>query len=76
MWSLFNRRRLGNFDPVYLKPGKSATISLTITPTAAPGTQVSGSINLDDAFQVNAVTGYEFGGGDELASMPFSYTVG
>jgi hypothetical protein len=76
MWSLFNKVGSGNFSPAYLKPGKSATISLTITPTAAPGTQVSGSINLDDAFQVNAVTGYEFGGGDELASLPFSYTVG
>jgi hypothetical protein len=76
MWSLFNKVGSGNFDPVYLKPGKSATISLTITPTAASGTQVSGTVNLDDAFQVNAVTGYEFGGGDELASLPFSYTVG
>jgi hypothetical protein len=76
MWSLFNNIGSGNFNPVYLKPGKSATISVTITPTAAPGTQVTGSVNLDDAFQVNAVTGYEFGGGDELASLPFSYTVG
>jgi hypothetical protein len=76
MWSLFNNVGGGNFHPVALKPGKSATISVTITPTAAPGTQVTGTVNLDDAFQVNAVTGYEFGGGDELASMPFSYTVG
>ena len=76
MWGLFNKVGSGNFNPVYLKPGKSATISLTITPTATPGTHVSGTVNLDDAFQVNAVTGYEFGGGDELASLPFSYTVG
>jgi Subtilase family len=76
MWGLFNKVGSGNFNPAYLKPGKSATISLTITPTATPGAHVSGTVNLDDAFQVNAVTGYEFGGGDELASLPFSYTVG
>jgi hypothetical protein len=76
LWSLFNNIGSGNFNPVYLQPGKSATIALTITPTAAPGTPVAGTINLDDAFQANVVTGFEFGGGDELASLPFTYTVG
>ena len=45
-----------SFSPVYLQPGESASIPLTITPTASPGTHVSGSINLDDVFQVNFVT--------------------
>jgi hypothetical protein len=76
MWSLFNKIGSGNFAPVYLQPGKSATIPLRILPTAAPGTQVSGTVNLDDAFQLNLVTGFAFGGGDELASLPFTYTVG
>jgi hypothetical protein len=76
MWSLFNKVGAGNFRPVYLQPGKSATIRLTIVPTASPGTHVSGSIDLDDVFQLNAVTGFEFAGGDELASLPFTYTVG
>ena len=76
LWSLFNDIGSGNLHPIYLQPGKSATIALTITPTASPGTQVSGTINLDDVFQVNVVTGYAFAGGDELASLPFRYTVG
>lgn len=63
-----------NFSPVYLQPGQSAAIPLTITPTASPGTHVSGFVNLDDAFQLNPV-GFSFAGGDELASLPFSYTV-
>ena len=76
LWSLFNNIGSGNFSPVYLQPGKNATIALTITPTASLGTQVSGTINLDDAFQLNVLTGYVFAGGDELASLPFTYTVG
>jgi hypothetical protein len=64
-----------NFSPVYLNPGESATIPLTITPTATPGTHVSGSIDVDDAFQVNLATFFTFSSGDELASLPFSYTV-
>ncbi len=65
----------GGFDPVYLQPGQTATVPLTITPTASPGTQVSGVIDLNDAFQVNFISGFEFGSGDELASLPFNYTV-
>jgi hypothetical protein len=37
---------------------------------------VSGSIDVDDVFLANAVTGFEVAGGDELASLPFTYTVG
>ena len=74
LWTFLNGLSSG-FDPVYLEPGQSATIPLTITPTASPGTHVSGFINLDDTFQVNFNEGFEFGSGDELASLPFSYTV-
>ena len=76
LWSFINNGFSGNFSPVYLAPGESAVIPLTITPNASPGTHVSGFVNLDDAFQFNAVSPLSvFGGGDELASMPFSYTV-
>jgi len=64
-----------SFKPVYLQPGQSATIPLTITPTASPGSHVSGFINLDDAFQANLGIGAYFESGDELTSLPFSYTV-
>lgn len=62
------------FAPVYLNPGQSATIPLTITPTASPGTHVSGMINLDDAFQNDPLIG-TFLSGDELHSFAFSYIV-
>jgi hypothetical protein len=76
MWSLFNGIGSGAFRPVYVLPGRSATLPLTITPTASPGTHVSGSIVLDDVFLLNVLTGYEAAGGDELAALPFTYTVG
>jgi hypothetical protein len=75
LWTLVNGLSSGGFNPVYLQPGQSAVIPLTITPTASPGTHVSGFVNLDDVFQVNFLTGSAFGSGDELASLPFSYTV-
>jgi hypothetical protein len=74
LWTASNGLSSG-FNPVYLEPGQSATIPLTITPTASPGTHISGFVNLDDAFQVNFDVGALFASGDELASLPFSYTV-
>ena len=75
MW-LFDNGFSNDFSPVYLEPGQSASIPLTITPTAGPGTHVSGFINLDDAFQFDDVSPVTvFQSGDELASIPFSYTV-
>lgn len=76
LWSLFNNIGAGNFSPRVLQPGQSVTIPLTIVPSATPGTQVSGTINVDDVFEANALTGFEFAGGDELAALPFTYTVG
>ncbi len=73
LWTFVNGLS-STFDPVYLEPGQSATIPLTITPTASPGTHVSGFIDLDDQFLANLITGFA-PGGDELSSLPFSYTV-
>jgi Subtilase family len=75
LW-LVNNGLSSTFAPVYLNPGESATIPLTITPTASSGSHVSGFINLDDVFQVNfGIGGQAFASGDELASFPFSYKV-
>ena len=60
LWTALNGLT-SSFSPVYLNPGESATIPLTITPTASPGTHVSGSINLDDVFQVNLATFFDLG---------------
>jgi len=66
---------LGSFSPVWVDPGQSASIPVTITPDAAPGSHVKGVIEVDDTFLVDFATGFEVSNGDQLASLPFSYTV-
>jgi len=56
-------------DPVVLPPGASATMQVSITPTAARGTAVSGRLFVDTE---NPVTQ----SGSELAMLPYRYTVG
>ncbi len=74
LWSAYQGLSQG-FSPVYLEPGQTAVIPLTITPTASPGTWVSGVINVDDAFQDDPVV-TTLVDGDELAALPYSYRVG
>jgi hypothetical protein len=77
LWSAYaGQSSLGNLSPVYLFPGRSATIPLTITPSASAGTSVSGTIKVDDIFQANFLAPNFEQGGDELASLPYSYKVG
>jgi len=61
------------FSPVIVQPGASATLTLTITPSAAAGTPVSGVIYLDD-YSALSNNGYT-PTGDELAAFPYHYTV-
>jgi len=74
LWSVYNGLT-SSFAPAYLEPGQSAVIPVTITPTAAVGSVVSGVINVDDTFEYNADIGAAEASGDELASLPFSYRV-
>ena len=39
---------LGSFQPITVAPGQTATIPVTITPSGAPGTKVTGTLYLDD----------------------------
>ena len=59
---------------MYVAPGASATITVSVTPTGPPGTRVSGTLYVDDYTE-----GTEFFDGpvqsDELAAIPYSYTV-
>jgi subtilisin family serine protease len=55
--------------PLVLQPGQTGTISVTITPTAAKGSKVSGVLYLDDYNQFAST-------GDSLKAFPYSYTVG
>jgi hypothetical protein len=62
------------FSPVVINPGQTATIDVTITPSAAPGTVVSGTLYVDDF--LNDIPPYGQIASNELAGIPYSYTVG
>jgi hypothetical protein len=68
-------------DPVVVDPGQTVTIPVTITPDAAPGTTVSGTLYLDDGFLIsgavteNGLTG-TFPQGSDVAAFNYEYTVG
>jgi hypothetical protein len=73
MWSQINGLSSG-FSPISLAPGASATIAVTVTPSGPAGMVVSGTLYVDDY-----ALGSEFFDGpvtsDELAAIPYSYTV-
>jgi hypothetical protein len=52
--------------------GQTKTITITITPTGAPGSVQSGTVDLDDFTQ----SAFAAAHGDVVASMPYEYTVG
>ena len=54
--------------PVYLQPGESATIMVTITPSGAKGSKVTGHLYVDDFNYFN----YD---GDELIDLPYAYSI-
>jgi len=70
---------LASFAPITVGPGQTATIPVTITPSGASGTTVSGTLYLDD------VAYFEFGSiqdalvnypqADEVAALPYQYTI-
>lgn len=74
MWSAFNELS-STFDPVYLNPGQSATITVTITPTASVGSNVSGTLYVSD-LTLGQFIGAANSNGDDIAAIPYSYTIG
>jgi hypothetical protein len=62
------------FSPVTVNPGQTVTINVTITPNASAATVVSGDLYVDD--YVSSVSPYNQLSGDELAALPYEYTVG
>jgi hypothetical protein len=73
MWSSFNGLSNG-FSPTYLDPGQSTTITVVASPTASPGTVVSGTLYVDD-YSVASSFDFDLPNGDEVAAIPYSYTV-
>ena len=63
-----------SFSPVTVNPGQTVTINVTITPSAASGSVVSGDLYVDD--YASGVAPYDQLSGDELAAIPYEYTVG
>jgi hypothetical protein len=68
------RRPIAGFSPVTILPGQTGVITVTITPSGTPGTVVSGNLYVDD--YVTGVPPYGETTGNELAAIPYSYTVG
>jgi hypothetical protein len=60
--------------PVIINPGQTATINVTITPSAPAGTKVSGTLYVDDL--LTDIPPYGQIATDELAGLPYAYTVG
>jgi Peptidase inhibitor I9 len=69
-----------SFTPVVVKPGQSATIPVTITPSGSSGTVVSGTLYLADSYLIpgevtfNALPG-NYPEGSDVAAFPYSYTI-
>jgi hypothetical protein len=61
-------------SPVVVNAGQTVTINVTITPSAASGTVVSGHLYVDDF--ASGVPPYGQQTGDELSALPYEYTVG
>jgi hypothetical protein len=57
-----------------LNPGQSASITVTITPTASAGSNVSGTLYVSD-LTLGQFIGAASSDGDEIAAIPYSYTV-
>ena len=63
-----------SFSPVVVQPGHSATLYLNLTPGGPAGSTVSGDIYVDDTSSLSQ-NGYT-PTGDQLAALPYHYTVG
>jgi hypothetical protein len=61
------------FSPIVIKPGQTAVIHVTITPSGSSGAHVTGFIYVDDF--ISDVPPYGQIAGDELAALPYSYTI-
>jgi len=59
--------------PIVINPGKTATINVTITPSGASGTQVRGTLYVDDI--LDNIPPYGQFATDELAGLPYAYTI-
>jgi hypothetical protein len=64
---------LATFAPITINPHQSAVIDVTITPSGSSGQVVNGILYVDDA--VGDLPPYGQLTGDQLAAIPYSYTI-
>ena len=74
LWSAANGIGSPDFSPMYVPAGDSVNITVDITPAAAAGATVSGTLYVSD-YVVGSVTGVALPDADELAAIPYSYKV-
>jgi hypothetical protein len=67
--------QLQTTNVLYLLPGQSGTISVDITPSGKPGSVQSGVLYVDD-YVLASLFSTPLPDGDELAAIPYTYTVG
>ena len=68
------------FRPLVVGPGKTVTISVTITPKGAAGTKVSGTVYLADSSLIPGLATFNglpgnFPQGSDVAAFHYSYTI-
>ena len=68
-----NTAAFGSFAPLVINPGQTAVINVTITPAGSSGTVVHGTLYVDDF--VSAIPPFSQTSGDELAAIPYTYTI-
>jgi hypothetical protein len=73
LWLASTTASLAGFDPDVVQPGQTVTIDVTITPAGSAGSVVSGTLYVD-VFE-GSVTPYSQLSGDELAALPYTYTI-
>jgi hypothetical protein len=74
LWtSAFDLSVLNTFNPIVINPGQTAVINVTITPSGPSGTVVSGNLYINDF--IGGVPPYGETAGDELAALPYTYTI-
>jgi hypothetical protein len=72
-WS-FENGMSKTFDPVYVPSGDSSTITISVKVSGAAGTAFAGTLYVDDV-TLAAQFGVAQPNADELAALPFAYTV-
>jgi hypothetical protein len=75
MLAAVNPAVLGTLEPVLIEPGKSATIDVTITPSGVSGSVVSGTLYVDNIATGTPTAAFAQVAGDELAGLPYTYTI-